>query len=140
MGAKGLRAFEEALATDKALVDNYQAVVEQIIASGDAGSETEIVVKAAAELGYDVSLEELERALAGVQELDEAELDSVAGGDPRYCTISDTCDEFGHDNTCVVFWHCYAAFRHTDAQSQRVDCWEDYICLSDHYSYDPKPH
>ena len=138
MSVKGLKAFEEALAADEALAKNYQTVSDNLIASGEVSSETEVVVKAAAKLGYGSLWGELERALAEVQELDDSELDAVAGGDARYCTISDTCDELGHDNTCAVFWHCHAVFRHNDSQSHKKDCWEDCICLSDHYTYDSR--
>ena len=73
MGNTGLKMFEDALAADSELRDKYQEILDRVIAEGGAKNDGEVIQKVAAELGYEVSLEELERTWADAQELDEAE-------------------------------------------------------------------
>ena len=124
MGNTGLKMLEDALAADSELRDKYQEILDRVIAEGGAKNDGEVIQKVAAELGYEVPLEELERAWAGEQELDEAELDKVAGG---------WTDEHGHDTSCFVAWHCYTITCHTETIHKNVNCWSNYKCMfSDH--------
>ena len=63
-----------------------------------------------------------------LQELDDSELDSVAGGD-----WTDGEDECGHDSSCITLWHCYSVTLHTSSETMHVKCWTDWICLSNHW-------
>ena len=67
-----LRAATEAYASDKA---DERAVFEAVIAP------------LAAELGLPFTLEEASEHAASIRSLDDAELDSIAGGDFSYCFI-----------------------------------------------------
>ena len=78
-------------------------------------------MRAAAALGYTLTLEELERSVAEMQELDPDELDTAAGGKAT--------DEKGHDAACITAWHCFIVTLHTEAKEKRVACWSDYTCL-----------
>ena len=119
--------FEEALNADKSLAEKYDAALIRIKDNKEAGSVGEAMMKAASELGFDISAEEFERELASVEEIMDDKLDGVVGGE----------DEYGHSDWCVVPWHCYTAFMHTesDGNSENRDefelreaCWADYVC------------
>ena len=129
MEKKGLKAFEEALKADKSLWQRYEEALKGVTG---AASDGEAMQKAAAELGYEVSLVELEKAWAAEQELDDAELDAVAGGQDQY------------SNFCFVMWCCYTVTRHPDIPDEPNDpgcprmysdkshteaCWSNYNCL-----------
>lgn len=120
MTDKGLKAFEDAFKNDEALRRRFEEALEDV---AEAANDGEAMVKAAAQLGYEISLEELERAWADAQELDSAELEAVAGGG-----INTGEDEYGHDWWCFTAWHCYTATLHTKTNSMMVNCWSDYLC------------
>ncbi len=67
-------------------------------AAAYAGSDAEILAAAAAELGYQVDVAELERASAQSEEIDLDELAHVAGGTtdittyPKNCIMTYLCD------------------------------------------------
>ena len=83
-------------------------------------------MRAAAALGYTLTLEELERSVAEMQELDPDELFTAAGGN---ATDEKATDEKGHDAACITAWHCFIVTLHTEAKEKRVACWSDYTCL-----------
>ena len=78
--SENILAFEAALKENKELREKYEAAQKRIIENKEAESDGEVLVKAAAEVGFTLTLEELERAMAQYQELNDEELEDVAGG------------------------------------------------------------
>ena len=68
------------------LREKLDAEIGRIAKTGEAECDGEAMVKAAAALGYTITLEELERAAADLEKLDDDELDATGGG------IFDGCD------------------------------------------------
>ena len=136
MSNKGLKAFEAALKADEGLRRKYEEALSGIT---EAACDGEAMQKAAAQLGFEVTLEELERAWASSQELDVSELSTVAGGQSYY------------QNRCLVGWCCYTVVKHpddipdVDQYGSKVGsyecskalletfhteaCWSDYNCV-----------
>lgn len=131
MEKKGIKAFEAALKADETLHQKYEEALKGVT---EAASDGEAMQKAAAELGYEITLEELEQAWAAGQELDESELASVAGG------------QSDHSNWCLANWFCYTVAKHTDVpdeegpgnyqctkewleSSHTESCWSNYWCV-----------
>lgn len=118
MAQQGLKAFQDALKADEDLQRRFEEAFWGIT---DAANDGEAVQKAAAQLGYELSLEELEQAWVEAQELDDVELDAVAGGQDTF------------NDACWFGWCCHALWRHPDipddAQHTEV-CWSNYICLA----------
>ena len=129
MAEKGLKAFEEALKADEALRQRYEEALKGVT---EAANDGEAIQKAAAQLGYELSLEELEQAWASSQELDESELTAVAGGQDQY------------SDWCWVGWCCYTVVKHPDdieddnekctkdfkVNNHTEACWSDYNCVA----------
>ena len=106
--------FEEALKT-KEKREAYEAALKKIIDEKSAKSDGEAVQKAAKELGFDLSIEELERCVASKQEIADDELDKVAGG---WCWFDHSCNTVTcHDKDDL------------DA------CWSEYLCLNIYYDF-----
>lgn len=130
-----LKEFEEALAKDKELREAFDEKCKKIVEAKEADNDGEVLVKAAEQLGWSLSMEELERIYADREELSEEDLEQISGGDydyidPRYE------DEQGHDTICVMFWHCYTIMRHTDAEDEYTACWSNYSCwAANHMEY-----
>ena len=135
-----VKRFENDLKANKELRKKLDDAVKRIAAEGLAQSDGEVMVSAAKELGYDISITALEQAKAEAEALDPEELAAVAGGveNQDLCSSIYACDdifnetyidEYGHDSWCMTAWHCLAATLHTDAQDQDVTCWKDYQCL-----------
>ena len=61
------------------LKKKLDAEIIRIAEAGEAESNEEAMVKAAAALGYAIKPEELDRAEAGLEQLDDDELDAVGG-------------------------------------------------------------
>ncbi len=80
------------------------------------------MAKAASALGYTISAEDLERAVADMEMVDDDELDNVGGG-------KNGEDEYGRTLWCVMTWHCYTAFMHTETARKRASCFSDYLCV-----------
>ena len=137
-----LQRMERDLNEQPELREKLDAEIKRIAEAGEAQSDGEAIVKAAASLGYDVTLEELERAAADLEKLDDGELEASGGSgnrpaDGEYCFRDFSCDsmwntatedEKGHNAWCHVSWHCYVAILHTETNSKNVHCWSDYIC------------
>lgn len=88
MGKKQLEAFYQKMAEDKSLKDQVVAI------KGDMDTVYAGIVKIARDHGFDVTAEDI-RALHAESELDDKELDSVAGGCSSVC--SEICGMFlGH--------------------------------------------
>ena len=94
MAAGDAKKFVEALEADQKLMEQIRAKAAEV------GSAIEAYVAAAKEAGYEITAEELEAVLkarqkAGIAavdgaELNDAELDQVAGGG-GWCWTSDKC-------------------------------------------------
>ena len=97
-----------------------KAEIKRVVEAKEAKSDGEAMVKAAAAMGYTIAIEELERASAELESMEEDELDSVTGAGE---------DEHGHSNWCVVGWHCYEVFLHTETTSHDVACAADHSCI-----------
>ena len=106
------------------LAKKLGAEYKRIYEAGEAQGDGEIMVQAAAALGYTITLEELERAAAEMHELDPAEMDAVAGG---FGYTKE--DEKGHEVFCWTGWHCYTVTMHTEANLKNEHCWSDYTCF-----------
>ena len=126
--------LEKDLAQKKELAEQFKIAMEETGKSGECKSDGEVMVRAAASLGYDISLAEIERLAAESEKLDLGEMEKVAGGN---CDKDWTCtfeyhechDEYGHNNMCVAAWHCLTAFLHTESEDHQNLCWSDYGCL-----------
>ena len=125
------------------LLEKLKAEVRRIAEAGEAECDGEALLKAAAELGYTITLDEQDRAAAELEAVDDEELEKVAGGieendkTQEWCAYDYKCvaawnsshqDEKGHDNWCVTGWHCYVATLHSEAESEEVSCLKDYMC------------
>ena len=118
--SENMLAFETALKENKELQEKFIATQKRIIENKEAANDGELLLKAAAEVGYPLTMAELERAFAQAQELSEEELDKVAGGTEK------------NDDWCIVTHHCFAFFLHTDDGSTTANCWKDYNVFSDY--------
>ena len=81
--------FEEALRDDPEKQKAFEEALEKIAEEKSVESESEAFVKAAKELGFDLTIEEIERSFAEKQEMGDDELDEVAGG--KWCWKNNTC-------------------------------------------------
>ena len=134
--------LEKDLNASEELREKLNLEIERIAKSGEAKCDGEVMVKAAAALGYQLSISELEQAQAEMQELDLEEMDAVAGGfdenrQGEECFADYTCmcnwntkneDENGHNAWCVTVWHCHVISMHTETNSKKVTCFTDYLC------------
>lgn len=119
--------FKAALEADTDMAEAFKAELEKMTPE-KAESEAEAFSLAAANAGLDISVEEVERAVAAAMELDDAELEEVSGGD---CYEGE--DPEGHDNFCIGVWHCCNVFMHTSAHNEMTDCFSDYRCEISYY-------
>lgn len=118
-----LKRFMDDLEASEELRKKLDETVRKIAEAGTVASDGELMIAAAAELGYSVSVADLERATAEAEaeDLDDDELGAVAGGlKPE--------DEYGHDAWCLTAWHCFTATLHTDSKRKYVSCWSNYEC------------
>lgn len=118
-----LKRLENDLKNNKDLQEKLDNTCKRLKEEGAFGSDGEIMVAAAKELGYEVTIAGLEQARAAAEELDLDALESVSGGDYM------PTDEKGHDGWCVAAWHCFGVTLHTDAKSPDVSCWSDFLCI-----------
>ena len=110
------KAFEAALQADEALQKRYEAALKEVDIK-EASCDGEVIRQAAAKVGYDIPLEELEQAWAAVQEMDESEFTAVTGG-----ARGQDEDEYLHDHVCWVGWHCFVAMMHTESEDHMCAC------------------
>ena len=75
------------------LKEKLEAEIKRVLEAGEAENDGEAMVKAAAALGYTITLEEMERSAADLEQLDADELDAVTGGFFTDCTSFFVCDE-----------------------------------------------
>ena len=81
------------------LREKLEAEFNRIAEAKEAKCDGEAMVKAAAALGYTLTLGELERSAADLEKLDDDELDAAGGqsaGDEgsKYCRFTHRCDWF----------------------------------------------
>ena len=111
-------AFEAALKESKELQEKFEVAKKRIADNKEASCDGELIIKSAAEIGFTLTMEEMERAVAQMQELSDEELKQVVGGrgiDP--------------DTWCWFSYYCYAAIQHDDDSVTRRPCWSDYTCV-----------
>ncbi len=142
------RRFEEDLKKDPELRKKYDEAIQNLDIS-QLKSDGEIIARAASQLGYDISVAELERAHAAMQEVDPDEMEHITGGadNPLYkpmegdlCLVDYNCigcyqkrhiDGDNHNEWCYASWHCYTAFMHTNSNDDaEAACWSDYTCVA----------
>ena len=105
-----LQRLERDLNEQAELREKLDAEIKRIAGAGVAQCDG---------LGYAITIEELERAAADLEKLDDDELDAAAGG----------AQDEKHTNWCIKSWYCFAALRHTNTESKDVACWSDYVCI-----------
>ena len=139
-----LKRLENDLKSSEDLRKNLDEAVRRIAAEGKAQNDGEIMVAAAKELGYDITIAALEQARAETEALDPEELQAVAGGVDNHgkgrcdeganfvCSYVNRGffeDEYEHDGFCFTGWHCYTVTLHTDTNEIDVSCWSDHRCV-----------
>ncbi len=130
------------------LKEKLEAEIKRILEAGEVENDGEVMVKAAAARGYTITLEELERAAADLEELDDDELEAAGGvvyspgfleesvNSSKGCDkvqnafnrAKKSKDEKGRGGSCLYDWHCSMAFKHSDSKSKDKQCWSDYLC------------
>ena len=78
--SENMIAFELALKERKELREKFVAAQKRIAENKEASNDVELLVKAAAEVGYTLTVVEIERAIAQAQEINDEDLAKVAGG------------------------------------------------------------
>ena len=115
--SENIKAFEAALKEDKELRETYEAALKRIVEKKEASSDGEVMVKAAAEVGFTLTEAELERAMAQAQELSDEDLEQVSGGIQE-----------GEWVWCLDIFYCFAAVVHGDGDPGAA-CWSNYHCI-----------
>ena len=82
---ENIKAFEAALKENKELQETFKAAKKRIAENKEAASDAELLVKAAAEVGFVLTVAEIDRAMAEAQELNDEELEIVSGGGSGWC-------------------------------------------------------
>lgn len=143
-----LKRFENDLRNNEELRKKLDDAVKRITSEGEAANDVEVMVKAAKELGYEISIAALEQAKAKAEEMDADELKQISGGNDDdsagLCLLEYSCfymhhqvnlqgenceDQDGHNGFCWTAWHCATAVMHTEGGTQREACWSNYNCM-----------
>ncbi len=109
-----MKMLLEALKSD----ENVKAVNE-LIESGK--KEREALVEVATKLGYEVTAEELAKAVAGTRELDDDELENVSGG---ILWFGDDAPD-GHELGCFITY--YWDMTDYDTMQKMGRCFNQFI-------------
>ena len=122
--------FAKDLNEKEDLKEKLDEVTRKLLEDKKAESDGELMVKAAEELGYHFTIADLEQSKAEAEALDPEDLAAVSGGYRQTCEGSTWVreDEYGHDENCIVGWHCNMAFMHTKSKEPYVRCWSDHRC------------
>ena len=80
-----LQRLERDLKEQPELQEKLDAECRHVFEAGEAQSDGEAMVKAAAALGYTITPEELDRSAVDLEKLDDDELDAAGGGDSGGC-------------------------------------------------------
>ena len=115
--SENILAFEAAMKENKELHEKYEAALKRIVENKEAANDGEALVKAAAEVGFTVTMAELERSVAQNQELSDDDLEMVIGG----------CDCNDHRGECFFDYSCTLTFKH-GSTCKTDECFYDYRC------------
>ena len=111
--------FEKDLQENEELRKRYDSELRRIAEAKEAQSDSEAIAKAAAALGYDITIADVEKIMAGNEELDQEELEAVSGG------LSTRPED-----ECVADWACYAVLKHDlDDDNSEEACFRQYKCM-----------
>ncbi|MBR2822194.1 MAG: Nif11-like leader peptide family RiPP precursor [Clostridia bacterium] len=126
---ENLKKFEEAMKESKALAEKFRVEFKRLITEKIASSDGEAVIKAAKDLGFEVTLADLEKAQAEAQNLDQEELNAVAGGgdDELFAPAKER-----FETVCALDYSCHDIFlhNHKHKQGEKEPCWHDYLCMT----------
>ena len=112
---ENVAAFENALKENKELLESFELARKRIAENNEATSRAELLVKAAAEIGYALNIADVERAMAESEELSEDELANVAGGAKSFW--------------CWQDYYCFSLYHtESDGNTRRV-CSKNYVGL-----------
>lgn len=115
-----LERFKADIVDNEELFEKYKNAFKRIALEDASASEAEVFAKATAELGYAISLADIERAQVDEQPLSDSELEAVAGG------------LFGQ---CEYSFDCSYQFDCTDAAHNvcngNLCCSGNYVCNGD---------
>lgn len=114
---KDYKSFSEALHADEEFRKKFDETCNRIVVDNNPKSEAEVLVEAAKELGYEVSLEEFERSIAELENDDD--LEKVSGGKVYECD---------------KLYYCYLLVSHDNDRRKDVACWSDFICRCIYHS------
>ena len=116
------KEFEEALKADEGLMARFTKLAKEYDPK-DEEEAIEAKCAVAAKLGFDVPASEFKLAQLATQELDDEQLDMVAGGDNPNCLGSyQHCSEI---EWCFVDWDCKITFKH-----EGKTCSQTYECVT----------
>ena len=94
--SENILAFEAALKEDKALREKFEAAGKRIAENKEAADHAELLVKAAAEVGFTLTAAEVDCVIAQAEELNDEDLEKVSGGEFNWCWW---------DYNCAILWN-----------------------------------
>ena len=112
--SENIKALEAALQESKELQENFETAAKRIMENKEASCDGELLVKAAAEVGYTLNVAELERAFAQIQELSDEELGQISGG---------------LDYSCLGVYCCFVVLIHENSGIDGYACYSNYGCI-----------
>ena len=127
-----MKRLEADLEASEELRAKLQETARKIADSGEATSDGDALAKAAAELGYEISVGDIEKIVAEAQELDDEELAAITGGNlinGDVTLLDGPLDNDMNSAWCLAAWHCYTAFLHTEGGTKDEKCWSSYECV-----------
>lgn len=104
--------FIEALVNDKALAEKFDVEKTRLLQEAGIESDADVVVKAAAALGFSLSRTDLDRARAASESLDLEALEMVSGGG-----VDDLPKDKG--KSCAMDYSCWTIVKHDAHSSDR---------------------
>lgn len=126
--SENILAFEAAMRENEELLQKFVAAQKRIVENKEAANDGELMVKAAAEVGFTLTIEELERFMAQSQEVDEEELATISGG-------SETEQR---DGECWKDYYCHWILKFTNDDETYHACFHDYQCILIYHGLDIK--
>ena len=131
-----MKKSKEMMRLDRDLKDNpelekkFIEAMKEATGSGTYKNDTEVIIQVAKSFGYEISMAEMERSIAAIEEVDPEEMEQVSGGDSDCDALWTTVgeDEYGHNYWCVTMWHCEMITMHTSTDRDNVYCFHNYLC------------
>ena len=149
-----LKRFEEDLKKSAEAREKLEVLFGRIVKEGKAQSDGEAMVLAAKEMGYQITLADLDKKAADAEALDTEEMERVTGGATDLnvyyeskngeeiakrndCTVNYACDyiwnqqlvdENGHNTWCLAYYNCHTVLSH-GSDDQNTSCWSNYKCM-----------